>query len=212
MKLRTIESLSDAIDKELQWRYKEIINLSLQVKSTEGQIRHTLKRSSIAIIYAHWEGFVKASATFYLNFVLNRRQNYADLKPNFLAIKIHSKFNQFSETKKTKPITDTIKEIQCLLNRRTDFSTQGIIDTESNLKSTVLNNILNTTGITTDVFKLTEHFIDHTLVNYRNQICHGEGFKINDDEFFEIKDKVLDLLKLFRNVIENSSCTKEYTL
>src|SRR3974390_1271635 len=101
MKIRTLEELVDALDREMAWRKKELFEIKRLVDSSKDSHREaTLIRSGVAILYAHWEGFVKTAGTAYLNFVSMRRLKYEELADHLLALGMKSKLNQASQTKK----------------------------------------------------------------------------------------------------------------
>src|SRR5690606_4913035 len=79
MKLRTASSAQDKIDEEFAWRLKEIADLKLQTSLSLGDRRKTIIRSGVPLLYAHWEGFVKASAQHFINFVSNQSIAYREL-------------------------------------------------------------------------------------------------------------------------------------
>jgi len=84
MRPRTSEELFDLVDDELQWRRTELVALSSLLsgsgKETHGKPRHrALARSGLLLAYAHWEGFVKGSCQFYVNYVASKKIVYSDL-------------------------------------------------------------------------------------------------------------------------------------
>ena len=68
MKVRTTDELINALDNNLSWRKKEIIDYKFLIeKNKNSLLSYPLIRGGIAIIYAHWEGFIKeASDMLYL--------------------------------------------------------------------------------------------------------------------------------------------------
>lgn len=66
MSLKTVENLSDKLDYEISWRRVELTNLKFNVENVNGATLGTNLRSSLVLLYAHWEGFVKKSLSYYL--------------------------------------------------------------------------------------------------------------------------------------------------
>jgi MAE_28990/MAE_18760-like HEPN len=64
-RLQTQNQLQDFLDAELSWRVKEISTLKAAIKSSAFISEQTLVRASVALLYAHWEGFIKSAATGY---------------------------------------------------------------------------------------------------------------------------------------------------
>jgi MAE_28990/MAE_18760-like HEPN len=58
-KLRTLSLLQDYLDGELAWRIKELADMKYSVKKAESDRKRTVIRASLALLYAHWEGFIK---------------------------------------------------------------------------------------------------------------------------------------------------------
>lgn len=71
MKIRTVEILSDKISEDLAWRKKELTDLKyiIDTKSLSLVRKSLLGRCGIAILYAHWEGFIKKSSLRFLEFI-----------------------------------------------------------------------------------------------------------------------------------------------
>ena len=52
--------------------------------------------------------------------------------------------------------------------------------------------------------------IDERLVKNRNSIAHGQGVLIDQDEYDELHEIVIQMLDLFRNHIENAAVRGTY--
>jgi hypothetical protein len=101
-KIHTAEQLDDTLSDALAWRKKELATLKSLVRSG----RHSrsklncLIRSGVAILYAHWEGFIKEAGTAYLEFVSRQRLTYQELAPNFIAFAMKKQLNEATQTNK----------------------------------------------------------------------------------------------------------------
>jgi len=62
VKIRTTEQLVDGVSTEISWRRKELTDLKSLVQKMAGvrSREDTITRAAFALLYAHWEGFVKA--------------------------------------------------------------------------------------------------------------------------------------------------------
>lgn len=70
------------MDADMGWRIKEISTFKLTVRA-DGVNRKVFVRAGVALVYAHWEGFIKAASEAYLNFVDNQGHIYRELKSCF---------------------------------------------------------------------------------------------------------------------------------
>jgi MAE_28990/MAE_18760-like HEPN len=86
-KIRTVTQLQEALDAEMGWRIKEISAFKLASKTEEGG-RRVFVRAGVALVYAHWEGFIKAASEAYLDFVDNQGHMYRELKSCFAVGKL----------------------------------------------------------------------------------------------------------------------------
>lgn len=209
--MRTVSDLVDRIAEDLVWRRRELSDLRAVVQSNETALRsRVLIRASVALLYAHWEGFVKKASTYYLEFVANQRLPYRQLTANFIALKLKSKFSELSASEKISGANELAHFFCSELDSRSNIPHKKAIDTKSNLSSTVLIDILNALGLNADNFKTKLSYIDNKLVNPRNHIAHGEELAVDLEEYLELHDEVIALIELFRNEIENSSVQKKY--
>ena len=69
---------------------KELFSLQAMIFSPglSPSKKNALLRSAVAMIYAHWEGFINLCATSYVQYVAMQRLKHDELAPNFLALAI----------------------------------------------------------------------------------------------------------------------------
>jgi hypothetical protein len=105
MTIRTFEQLNTALSEELAWRKRELTGLKFLVeKPPRGGSQTILLRAAIALLYAHWEGFIKAASNAYLEFVSFQRLKNSQLAKNFLALSVRSVLRQPDSQIKWKTI------------------------------------------------------------------------------------------------------------
>ena len=75
------------------------------------------------------------------------------------------------------------------------------INTESNLNSKVLRNIIQSLGFEYSHYISKEHFIDKKLLSTRNEIAHGEYRQVEYSDFDEVFSIVLPLMDYFKTQI-----------
>jgi hypothetical protein len=209
--IRTELDLIARIAEDIVWRRKELTDLRGMVQDYSGQLRSkVLMRCAISLLYAHWEGFVKKSSSYYLEYVASHRLSYKKLSPNFIGMSLKAKYSELGVSKKLSAGND-LAEFFCFgLDRKSNLPYKTGVDTKSNLTSEVLLDIMSSLGLDNSPFLLLLQFIDKNLVNKRNHIAHGETLDIEIAEYLEIHDKVLSLIESYRTQLENASTLKLY--
>jgi MAE_28990/MAE_18760-like HEPN len=209
--IRTTDQLVDRIAADLVWRRKELSELRALVQESDGHYRsRVVIRSAVAILYAHWEGFVKKASAYYLEFVASHRLPYRRLATNFVGLTLRSRFVELSASEKVSS-GNALADFFCTgLDKQSNVPYRNVIDTKSNLSSKALLDILSALGLDHAQFSTRLHFIDSNLVNPRNHIAHGEELFVSVSEYLVLHDDVIALIETYRNEVENSSVLKRY--
>ena len=212
--IKTKEDLVDRIGNERVWRIKEIAEMKhiVEVKSISSTRKSVLCRAGLALIYAHWEGFVKKSGTYYLEYIASQRLPLAKLQGNFVTIVLRSRIDRASISKKYSAFEDVTNFIRNNQGTRAFLPFKNIIETKSNLSSTVLKEITWCLGIDYNIFATKEKLIDSRLVGHRNHVAHGEAIEINQEDFSELANEVVELIDIFRTQIENAATMERYKI
>lgn len=212
MKIRTKEQLVDAIDADLSWRRKELIDIRYLIQqSTGSRTRQQVRtRAAVALLYAHWEGFVKAASEIYLEFVCMQRCKNSELARCMLAIVVRSRLKAAQNSKKISAHRDVVDFFFDGMDERSVLPYKNAIRTESNLSSTVLFDILDTLGIDAAEYRSKAHLIDNQLLAKRNHIAHGSELDVGVDDYLLLHDEFTSLMNLLRNQIENAAIEDHY--
>jgi len=210
--IQTIDDLLREVGDDLIWRRKELTELKGIVEKSNGNLilSRVLLRTSVAILYAHWEGFVKKSSRYYLEYVASQRLPYEKLTANFIALTLKSKFSELGTNEKLSAGVDLANFFCNSLSKQSKIPYKNGVDTQSNLSSVVLKDIITILGLDISSFETKFRFIDSNLVNRRNHIAHGSNLDISINDYFELHDEVSGLLECFRTQIENASMTKKF--
>jgi hypothetical protein len=175
-------SAIDIISFDLDWREREIASMRILLSGnwlTNSQ-RSALLRAGWAMLYAHYEGFIKNTLTIFYD----------------EAAKAVGKCEDLPKNTKTFALRDPLKALRTLsyfdlLNKIENFSTDHLtitpqfpdIDTTSNLWPHVLIELLETADMDTSIVKKYEVKL-RTLVSRRNNIAHGEKDYISELSYY----------------------------
>lgn len=209
MPVRTPQELTDFFDSELSWRKRELSTILLQLRRSDHNVQVVMIRSGVCLLYAHWEGFVKAAALRYLEYVANRRLRYRDLRRNFLVVDLLRRIRRFANQRNTDQAKELIDKV---LDDERTFSTNSIgsIDTRSNLNSKVFMDILNQIGINVSEYRSKDKLLDIHLVNNRNNVAHGKQLEMTSDDYTELHEAIVELIDRFRDDLENAVEKESY--
>lgn len=207
--IRTIAQFQDALDAEMGWRVKEMG--AFRVASRSGsQDRKFFIRAGITLLYAHWEGFIKGASEHYLAFINNQGHTYKELQSCFALFGLKGKLQLLSISRKSAPNIAAFNFIISELEKKAILNMSAAIDTESNLTSKVFTNIAASLDINVDSYETKFNLIDESLVNRRNKVAHGEYLDLGGREFGELVDEVLQLMRGYKNDLENAASMKSY--
>lgn len=212
MKIKTIEKLEEKLEQDIAWRKKEMLSLKIMIERDELN-RKILLRSGIALLCAHFEGFIKTASNYYVVYVSGQKIKCEDIINSLLAIKLKNDFINCSKTEKTSVHSslldkaNRIKEEKFVI-RYTEEN--PIISTESNPKYDVLQEILKTIGITTDIFDTKKIYIDNSLLYNRHKVVHGERHELEIQDFMAVFDIVMELIDKYKDTIITAAENKLY--
>ena len=198
MEIETSEALFVYLDSDLAWRKKELSYIKSSVSLASDPVKPLQIRIGILLLYAHWQGYIKNVGSWYINYLKHLKLNYCDFKENLIALSLKSKIKECGLANKTEIHAEIVNILINELSTEADFPFKDGIDTTSNLKYEILSDILFTLGLDDSHYKLKENLINIRLLDSRNKIAHGERYVINERDFFELYDKVLEMLDLFK--------------
>lgn len=169
MPVRTPDELTDYLDSELSWRTRELSTINLQLQGADDHVQVVMIRSGVCLLYAHWEGFVRAAADRYLEYVANRRLKFRELKRNFLVVDLLHRIGRLAQQRSVDMAKDLVDSV---LDREREFSTESIGSiTRSNLNSKVLMDLLNLVGIDSTEYRSKRAVVGYTLGKEQKQRC-----------------------------------------
>lgn len=219
-KIRTLEMLDRSLNDDFVRRRAEILHLKTRLENK--QILQTeqdaLLRSCLIVLYAHWEGFIKESATAYICFVAMQKLKYSQLAPNFVAIGINTLLNSATQSKSPRIRNDLAKFFIDGLDSRSQILWDGIVNTQSNLSSEVFHDIIDLLGLEyLSDYETKSKMINFQLLRNRHMAAHGELYLDIDIEGFSqlyynfVGGRETEgLMPLFKNQVINAASLKIY--
>lgn len=210
MKIRTAEELQTRLDEDFAWRRKELTVIFTNVKSSKPLQLNTNIRIGVVILYAHWEGFIKNAAEYYLVFVASKRLTLKQLSNSMIAISLKYKLKEFEATNKNTIHTQLINFLLGDLDIRAQIPTENVINTQSNLNSSILREILSIVGVDYTSYELKEKYIDSQLLRIRNSVAHGQDPEISEDEFYQLYAEITTLMTSIKGEITNNAILSNF--
>lgn len=211
MKLKTIHQLSASLNDDISWRHREIIELRMQAARKDNIAHKTILRAGVAILYSHWEGFIKSSSEMLLNYISNQKLKNEELSEVYVVQSFKSHLSNLAETKNAGVAIESLRFILGEMNKSSSINPKNYVNTESNLSSDVFDRIATSVGVDVQKYLHLYPFIDESIVHKRNFIAHGEFMDIDFDEYKRISDRVFDLIRSYKDDIENIAVSKSYT-
>lgn len=208
-KIRTLSHLQEALDREMKWRLREISTFRLACKR-ESADQQAFIRAGVAVVYAHWEGFIKSASEHYLEFVNNQGHRYRELKTCFVVFGMKSQLAVLGESRKSKSSVEALEFVFSEMDKPAKMVLASAINTESNLTSAVFSNIAQSIDIAIDQYETKFNLIDESLVYRRNSIAHGEYLDLMPEHFIGLVDEMLMLMRWYKTDLENAASQASY--
>jgi len=205
------EALEKSIDAALGWRKKELISLRNNAACASNIEQVTLIRCLIFLSYAHWEGFVRRSATLYFEYIFAQDHKYAELSDNMVAAAISRRAS--SPTTKVSYYGETAQFLRYGQNDVAEVKTPHDIQDIGMFGSERLRSILYCLALDETPFELKFNWLDRTLLAERNKVAHGEFLAVtqqNTASYFDLCDQSLELIELFRQQIVVAASDRNY--
>lgn len=209
MKVRTVDEFLDRLDEDLAWRRRELAALRSEIKSRTGLTQAMLLRSGTALLYAHWEGFVKEACGLYVTFVATKGLKFEQLSSCFVALSLRRLLNEMQSSNSPAPAVEFVEFVRTSMAERAPVPKSDTLVT-ANLTYTTLCRMLRSVGLETDRYDLKKNLIDLELVGRRNGIAHGRMLTVGVDDFSQLFDDVVSVMVDIRDQLLHHAVDEQY--
>jgi hypothetical protein len=210
VKIRTLEELETALDGEFAWRRRELSVIGGQIAGAKGPAVQMLLRAGIALLYAHFEGFVKGACEAYVEYVARQRVDFEVLAPGLRALALRGQLSSTTDAKTMRVWVPFVESLEEARGKPMDLPKTGAVRTRSNLSANVLLDILMSIGVDFGPYELKRNLIDKELVDRRNRIAHGRQEGATVEEFADLLQQVSGMMTTLRGQISNAAQMAEY--
>lgn len=205
-----IGNLIKALDDEFAWRRKELSVLKGKIPLAKNALQSAMLRSALPLLYAHWEGFIKLSMSYYLEHVSRKYLKHEELTSKFITLSLQNRIGDLSENNFEKR-TKIIELLFAEYTKRSNIPHKNIVQTRSNLRFEVLEEILFILDLNDTYIESKKSLIDD-LVNTRNHIAHGQQNLLDYQTFELFYNDIIGLMSYLKTKIENNAVQQIYKM
>ena len=217
---KTLTLLYDCIENDYSWRIVELSNFKNSVLQAKGKAQEGMLRAGVALLYAHWEGFVKYVAEQYYHFVSYQNHTIEELSDCFVSIILRGELELLSNSNKLVQHNNIVQIFFEKRSKKAFFSSKSPIQT-SNLKFEVFEDVCIMIGINLGEFRENyrskdfdrdiQRTINEDLVKKRNIVAHGQRLPINLEEYKDLYRIVVNgFLYVYKEQVMNAAQNKRY--
>jgi hypothetical protein len=211
MEIDTEESLFTHLQDELAWRKKELTHIKFLIDTSNTSELDFNLRIGITFLYAHWEGFVKDSTAYYINFVRNQKYTYEELPDCFIGWTLKPKIKKILNTEKISLYYDVIDVLVNKKNNTAEIPPENkLFETPFILNYEKFVDLCYILGMRQNLFELKKNFINLELVDKRNYVAHGRRFYIKNKDYEECHKTIISMLNTFYSEFSEVIINKKY--
>jgi hypothetical protein len=210
MRTRTLDELSRFLREDLAWRRKENNVLRAAVLRSEAAKKQALLRGAVAVLYAHWEGFVKTAYTVYLDYIRMRRLRNSELCHELLGLALKLRL-QSCDPGRCDSHADFSNWLLGDWTHRARLPDSKDLFGTSNLNSAVFKSFVKGLGLPyEDAFATAEKSVINPLLENRNHLAHGEWLLVNEKEYEQLFVWTNRLMTLVCDQVEEAAEKSSY--
>jgi RiboL-PSP-HEPN len=207
-KVYSFDELSRLILEDYTWRRKELKIVKDQIPSNNSPLQNAALRFAVPILYAHWEGFAKKASELYLEYVAAKYLTHIELQPQFVALSLTKRLNKL-EIRNIEEKTEVVSFLIDELNKNSNILTKNVIQTKSNLRFEVFEEMIFILGINHSKFAPYKSLIND-LVDARNNIAHGNYLRVELPTYNILHSDIQLVMEILKTELENAAVQELY--
>jgi hypothetical protein len=209
--LRTLEGFEAHLTEDLKWREAELDTWLRLVKKARRHERSGLLRGGVALLYAHWEGYIKEAARAYLEHVSRKNLKVGELSSPLAAVSLRTLLGKGELSKKSAEHTEVVITLrnQQAIPARLSYD-RSTIRTYSNLSFDQFADIMHSVGCDGTRHELYRTTIDSRLLKQRNQVAHGRNEEIELQDWEDMRERIVLILRDVRTQLQNAAATESF--
>lgn len=196
---------------DFTWRVKELSDLKQIIRLSGVSYASVARKAALAMVYAHWEGYVVFVAWAYLTYISKRKRTFSDLVPSLHAVSLAGHVQEWQKQRDT--IRLRLKMIDAFRAMdRSQFRKvpDNAVSAGGNLNFDRFSDICRVMMIDPATIIVDHDFLDNEIVGIRNKIAHGGYIVISDERLEKASQFVLSAMRAFRTDIENCVVNRSF--
>ena len=223
------ENLLGELEIEYSNRISELVQYEnfMATHCQDETFNEIYRKMLIIMLYSYFEGFCKQSLLIYIDYLNRTNELVSRIKNGLAAVTIEKYFVNLAKTN-YKPVDlgeRALKEdgLLQMYGRRREFFSEyvniigqtlcipdAVVDTESNLRASVLKKLLYKLEID---FTIVDDFQTdiNEVVNKRNALAHGDRIRgVTASEYTRYRDRVVNLMGILKLTVYENFYHKKY--
>jgi hypothetical protein len=198
---------------DFTWRVKELSDLKQIIRLSGGSYAYVARKAALALVYAHWEGYVVFVVSAYLAYISKRKRTFSKLMPSLHALALVGHVQEWQ--KQRDSIGLRLKMIEVFRSmEKSQFKRVpvGAVTTGGNLNFERFADICKVLMIDPASIVSDQEYLDNEIVGIRNRVAHGDYIVISDERLEKATDFILAAMRSLRTDVENCVVQRSFML
>ncbi|WP_454624008.1 MAE_28990/MAE_18760 family HEPN-like nuclease [Bradyrhizobium cenepequi] len=207
------DSFTILVTEDFTWRVRELSDLKQVIRLSGSSYAPVARKAALALVYAHWEGYVVFVAAAYLTYIAKRKPLLSKLMPSLHAVSLTSHIQEWQRQRDSIGLRLKMVEVfRSMEGQQFRRVPHGAINAGGNLNFERFADICKIMMINAATIITDGEYLDSEIVGVRNRIAHGGNIVISDERLSKASDFVLSSMRSFRTDIENCVLSQTFML